>query len=808
MQGVELDRAWNLSPQAVVLLDQNGIIVCGNTAAAERLGVGDAYRLVGVDYFARLPPALAAERRARMVAVLNPATSEAMPRAVIETAPVSADGTCGLVRCTMVPIGLPAEPPVALDAVLAVFEDAGVAAQGTVGERRSESRFRNAFDQAPYGMALLDMSGRWRRVNRALTLMLGRSADDLMGHSPLSVTHSDDWPAMTAWLDRAVAGDTVPYDGEQRFLKPDGTVLWARMTAALTRGPDGAPLEIVAQVADVTRRHAAEHALRASESRFRETFAAAPHGIAMVSLDGNFLEVNGALCTILGRDERAMLSLDMAAVSHPEDHNVELEAARRLLAGDVRVFTAEKRYLRPEGQVVRARVSLALARDGEGRPHHFIAHVQDVTRQVEAEERLHDAIAAAEQALLAKTRFLAAASHDLRQPLQALNLFVSVLSGRETDPFKCDVLGKIESALGALADLMNTLLDISRLEGGAVLPDQRPFAIGRLVRRLADEFGPVADASGLTFRFVAPSATLYSDPALLEVILRNLIGNALKYTPAGGRVLLGARRQPDGCMLRIDIVDTGAGIPADQRQLIFEDFHQVAGDDGAAGRGAAPARAGGLGLGLGIVSRVARLLGVTVTVESVPGHGSRFSVLVPCHMGGVRPDAVADGPVEMGPVEDDANAGDRVSVTDRWDSLRGRAHLVVVDDDPAIRESLTLLLEGWGHRVSVFAGLSDLTEALLTQTLAHPDVMLVDFRLPSGRTGVEAVALTRGHFREPIPAVLLTGDLDGQHLRDAGRGGLPVLRKPVRPDQLRLRLVDLIGARRRAPDGRTRAPVR
>jgi len=810
MQCVTLGQIWDLSPQAVVLLDTHGHIVDANRAAADRLGVAGPDLLKGADYFSCLPERLAQARRVGMAAVLDPANSGGSPRTAIETGSPPKGGGRNLIRCTMVPVGSanPGEAPRDGVPVLAVFEDHGVASGGKGRERRSENRFRNAFEQAPYGMALLDTNGRWRRVNTALAGMLGRRPEDLIGQSSLSVTHPEDWPAEMAWLDAALAGDAKPFDAEKRFITSSGSLLWVRMTAALTRGSDGAPVEVVVQVADTSRGHMAEDALRASESRFRETFAAAPHGIAMVSLDGHFLEVNESLCQILDRDEDTILSLDLAAVSHPEDHNVDLEAARRLLVGDVRVFTAEKRYLRPEGQVVRGRVSLALARDGKGQPHHFIVHVQDVTLQVEAEERLHEAIAAAEQALLAKTRFLAAASHDLRQPLQALNLFVSVLTGREDDPFKLGVLGKVDSALGALAGLMNTLLDISRLEGGAVLPDQRPFDIGRLLRRLSDEFIPVAGNLDLTMRFVMPSITLYSDPALLEVILRNLIGNALKYTPAGGRILVGARRQAGGRMLRIDVIDTGQGIPADQRQLIFEDFHQVKGGahpTGESGGAAGQESGGGLGLGLGIVSRVARLLGVTVSVESAPGQGSRFSVMIPCDAGA----ALADGGPSGQSLDDGAGDVAAVSETmgrdgagDSPAGTRGRTHLVVVDDDGAIRESLALLLEGWGHRVSVFAGLSDLTEALLTQTLSRPDVMLVDFRLPSGRTGVEAVALTRGHFRQLIPAMLLTGDMDSQQLRDAGRGGLPVLRKPVRPDQLRLKLADMLGASRRVSDAR------
>jgi PAS domain S-box-containing protein len=679
-------------------------------------------------------------------------------------------------------------------AALVVFEDQEVAPEAVARDRRSESRFRNAFDMAPHGMALLDGEGRWRRVNKALSEMLGRPPSALEGRSALSVTHPEDWSRDMAWLDAVQGGETKHFDAEKRYLRPDGSIVWARVTGAWLPARHGAPAEVIAQIADITRRHVAEDSLRASESRFRETFAAAPHGMAIIALDGGFEEVNTALCRVLGREEAELLTLDVAAVSHPEDHNLELEAARRLLAGDARVFSGEKRYLRPDGAVIQAHVSLALARDGAGKPRHFIAHVQDITRQVESETRLHEAIAASEQALLAKTRFLAAASHDLRQPLQALNMFVSVLSGRETDPSKQAILEKVERSLDGLSELMNTLLDISKLEAGAILPDPRPFNIASLIGRLAEEFVPVAEAGGLSLRMRAPAILLDSDPALIEVILRNLIGNALKYTDPGGRILVGVRLRDGGRRLRLDVVDTGHGIPEDQRQLIFEDFHQVR----AAGRPSS----GGLGLGLGIVSRVARLLGLEVAMESRPGYGSRFSVLIPRHLEATATAAERDAEDAASLDGGMGDAGPVVGADDIVGAHRSRLHMVVVDDEAPIRESLTLLLEGWGHRVSAYAGLSDLTEALLTDALAAPDVLLVDYRLPSGRTGLEAVALTRGHFRAPIPALLLTGDTGSQRLREANRGGLPVLQKPVRPDQLRVKVADLVQARRRELEAR------
>ncbi|MBB4266149.1 PAS domain S-box protein [Roseospira visakhapatnamensis] len=785
-----------LSPQAVVVLDHGGVILAANPAAARRLGTPAPDTLPGRDYFALLPPALARARQARLAALLDAGAAEGGGRvSTVERVPDSNAGV-RLVRCIMALMmppsgdtqaGAPPPPP----RVVVYEDDALTLAAAPTGsdaafvppvpptppsERRLEARFRNAFDQAPHGMALLDTEGRWRRVNRALTLILDRPAEALVGHSTLSATHPDDWAADLGWLDGALSGDETPLDREKRFLRPDGTIVWARVTGALMRDDDGTPREIVSQILDITPKRRMEEALRASESRFRETFDAAAHGMAILDLNSRFREVNPALCTILARREPELLALDMPAVTHPEDHGVDLEAMRRLLSGEARVFSAEKRYVRKGGGVVHAHMALALTRDGKGRPRHVIAHVQDITRQVEAERRMREAVDTAEQALLTKTRFLAAASHDLRQPLQALNLFVSVLAGRIQEPSTRDILTKIERSVGALADLLNTLLDVSRLEAGTILPEPRATDAAALLRRLAEELAPVARQRHLDLRLVMPTATLQTDPHLLEIILRNLIGNAIKYTDPGGRILVGGRRQ--GRHLRLDVIDTGHGIAADQLALIFQDFHRV-----SAERASNPG--GGLGLGLGIVSRVAHLLGVTVTVASAPGRGSRFSVRVPRATAGdgTRPATAGDGAAPPGV----AAEGDAIP--------RAKPHLVILDDAATVRESLTLLLEGWGFRVSPFANLAELTEALLTDTLTCPDAMLVDFHLPHQRTGVEAVALVRSHFHTPVPALILSGGALTHRLHDVNRGRLPVLQKPVQPDHLRVKLTDLLRVR-------------
>ena len=242
---------------------------------------------------------------------------------------------------------------------------------------------------------------------------------------------------------------------------------------------------------------------------------------------------------------------------------------------------------------------------------------RDVTQRWLAQEEILLAKEEAELADQAKSRFLASASHDLRQPLQALNLFVSALADLEDDPEKNNILERTQTSLDALASLLNALLDISRLEAGLIVPDKSNFGFG-YISRLAEEFVPVAEAQGLSLRVVPSNLVLHSDPIMLETIIRNLLANALKYTDTG-KILLGCRRRGD--MVRIEIWDTGRGTPEAQRELIFEEFYQIGNE--------ARDREKGLGLGLSIVQRTAILLGHPIQVRSELGRGSVFAIDVP-----------------------------------------------------------------------------------------------------------------------------------------------------------------------------------
>jgi two-component system, sensor histidine kinase len=359
----------------------------------------------------------------------------------------------------------------------------------------------------------------------------------------------------------------------------------------------------------------------------------------------------------------------------------------------------------------------------------------------------------AESANLAKSRFLAAASHDLRQPIHALNLYLGAFGQLNLTRQAVALLGKVRQCAGIMDDMFRTLLDISKLDAGAVQPQISVFALAPLFMRARLEFEPQARAKGLELRVLRCSAFVKSDPVLVERILRNLVSNAIRYTEQGS-VVIGCRRRRE--TLRICVYDTGLGIAAHEQQLVFEEFYQVGNRERD--------RSKGLGLGLAIVQRLTRLLSATLTMRSHLGRGSLFAF-----------DLERAAPVELPALRVDRRAtGNR--------DLSGRL-IVVVDDEELILDAAQTLLKQWN--CTVIAATSG-REALrqLASCTRPPDVLLCDFRLRDGENGVAVTAALRNEFNTDIPALLITGDTNPEQIRAIAASGLSVLHKPLREDEL------------------------
>ena len=363
----------------------------------------------------------------------------------------------------------------------------------------------------------------------------------------------------------------------------------------------------------------------------------------------------------------------------------------------------------------------------------------------------------AEQANTSRSKFLAAASHDLRQPIHAQGLFLDILSRSGLNPQQQQSLDCAIAASQASAEMLNTMLDFSRIEAGVVQPHVVSFRLQPLLNKIEREFARQADAKGLAYRSRETVLAADSDPALIELILRNLVSNAIRYTDHGG--LLVACRQNKGHVL-LEVWDTGIGIESVQQREVFREFHQLGNPERD--------RRKGLGLGLSIVEGLARTLGHPLMLNSKPGRGSMFRLTLPLATGVCVDNAVV--------------------LTPHKDQLRD-VRVLVVDDDEAVRIGTLHLLRDWG---CVAEAAQSIEEALVLAGQHAPDVVISDYRLRDQRTGLEAIAALRTVLGQGLPALLITGDTAPDRLREALSSNIPLLHKPVSPDQLHLGLVNVL----------------
>jgi signal transduction histidine kinase/CheY-like chemotaxis protein len=454
-----------------------------------------------------------------------------------------------------------------------------------------------------------------------------------------------------------------------------------------------------------------------------------------------------------------------------------IDAVRRIDRGDLGVplpVTAHSELSELQRMVDQMRRSLV------GYQHDMQARIDAATAELARQKR------AAEQANLDKSRFLAVASHDLRQPMHAIGLYVETLKPELSGRRAGDTLHKIERAVVGMQDMFTALLDVTRLDAGSIEARLGPVEVRPILERLRDSFQPEAEARGLTLRVHAPDGiapprlgltaepapagpsqsrggpaidlSVTSDALLLERILRNLVANALRYTERGG-VLLAARRWRDG--VRFQVFDTGVGIAADELPNIFREYYQV---------GDATRHAQGLGLGLAIVDRLARLLGHPLAVRSVVGRGTAFTLRVP----------LAEAPGER-----------QIAALPGVAQLSGNA--LLVDDDASVLDSLALLIGQWGMAVRTARSFAQ-AMAMLDEPGPPPDIMLTDYALDAGHTGMELVAALRARHGAHAPAVLMTGETSQAAVRAIEASAIPVLFKPVQPARLRAVLTRLLRA--------------
>jgi signal transduction histidine kinase/ActR/RegA family two-component response regulator len=370
----------------------------------------------------------------------------------------------------------------------------------------------------------------------------------------------------------------------------------------------------------------------------------------------------------------------------------------------------------------------------------------------------------------AKTKFLAAASHDLRQPIHALGMFASTLATIATQPqpkipLMQEITRKLQLSVRGLSSLLNTLLDISKLDAGVIETHPQALSLQNLLDSVEGEFSEPATQKSLTLTVLPSRATVVSDPVLLKQILNNLVSNAIRYT-ANGRVVIGVRRRGRDC--EIQVWDTGQGIAVEQQEIIFGEFIQL--------HNPQRDREQGLGLGLSIVKRTAELLGHTVKLRSVVGRGSVFSVTLPLAVSTSSSLPTSTPPATLAPILQSPTHTNLHSV------------VIVIDDDKDVLAAMRLLVSSWGYEViaahSADAAIAALTTAT-AETLGNVLHIVTDYRLANGLNGADAIRGVLNQLQRDIPATIITGDTSPDRIREAATSGFTVLHKPLASEALR-----------------------
>ncbi len=503
---------------------------------------------------------------------------------------------------------------------------------------------------------------------------------------------------------------------------------------------------VAAAIRDITARKETQEALRESEERYRDLFENANDLIQSVAPDGSLFYVNPTWRRTLGYSEAEIAKLSMFDVIHADSQAHCQEIFGRVMAGET-IDHLEAAFVTKTGELVYVEGS-ASCRMRDGKPVSTRAIFHDVTERKHHDDALRHAKDIAESATAGKSRFLAAASHDLRQPLQAIGMYLSVLGRLHDQPKQHEVGDKMLKSLDTMGELLDALLDISKLDGGSVVPEKRDIPLREIVDRIVTDNVQQAEEKGLQMDWSCDDCSVHTDPALLERVIENFVTNAIRYTEEGRIRLVGTRG--DG-IARIAVTDTGIGMPAESLDKVFDEYYQLDND--------VRDRRKGLGLGLSIVKHIARLLDHPLDVSSVEGEGSTFTVEVPL-----------GAPVSVKPEIQAAPArGDREPI------------VLFVDDDPAVVDATSMMLEAMG--IVVHSALNGDDALAHLASGVRPDIVVSDYRLP-GYNGIEVVRRVRAATSNDLPTVLMTGDTSAKEIESADLSNCTVLHKPVDTSRL------------------------
>jgi PAS domain S-box-containing protein len=563
--------------------------------------------------------------------------------------------------------------------------------------------------------------------------------------------HPEDKPRILESLRAHLAGDTAAWQEEHRLRTANGSWIWVLGRGrAVKRDRNGEAVRMVGTITDIDERRRMEESLRRTGERLKALINATTDDV-VVLLDADFRMqiVNDRAANGFGKTVDQMIGYPLDEFMPPSVATRRRGYAKKVIESGEPVRFEDQRAGRWYDN------NMCPVFDDKGNAQAVAIFARDITARKKMEQALAEAKETAEKANRAKSRFLAAANHDLRQPLQAIRLLLESLSFYRLESPAAEAVNDMQTALRSMELLLNALLDISKLEAGSFIPQREDFNFVRYMNYLRDQFRATATAVGKNVRVYPSDAVLHTDPTLLARILQNFVSNAIRHTK-GNAVLVGCRRAGD--RRRIEVWDNGPGIAVEQQDKIFEEFYQIGNPERNLSQG--------LGLGLAIAKRMADLLEIPIGVRSTPSKGSVFWVEVP--LGG------ADQPV---PEE-----------VPRARTSPGRQGVIlVVEDDQNVLKATRTLLGMLGHSV-LCASTAEEALDLIEERGRDVNIALLDYRLPNGWDGVRLLQAIRTALDRDLPAVLLSGDTSINRLRYVRMSGLPLLHKPVDPATLRLLL--------------------
>ena len=600
----------------------------------------------------------------------------------------------------------------------------------------------------------------------------------------------------------ALKVDTPSIDIEYRVVRPDGEIRWIRARGFQVRNAAGELTSLTGIVTDITERKQVEDTLRESEERFSSAFEQAPIGVALVAPDGRWLKVNRALCELVGYSEAELLTRTFQDITHPEDLEKDLENVRQMIAGDIRSYQMEKRYVHARGHLVTVLLNVSLVRDRQGQPHYFISQIQDITSSKKAEHELRASTEeitrtnlalqteiaertraedAADRANRAKSEFLANMSHEIRTPLNGVVGMTELLLLTNLGAEQREYVDLVKASGASLLTLIDDILDFSKVEAGKLTLEVIPFNLNDCLTTTLKLLGARAHQKGLELAWSIGAdvpTDLMGDPSRLRQIITNLIGNAIKFTERGEVVLtVVAQTQTDrDVCLRFSVSDSGVGVPAERQEAIFKPFVQA---DGSTTR-----KYGGTGLGLAISVNLVALLRGRIWLESEAGTGSTFHFTVSF----------------------DRHAGAPPARTDREAQLTRLRDMpvLVVDDNPVNRRLLETTLTQWLMKPQLadsgLAGIAAMQERKLAGK-TFPLVVL-DAHMP----GLDGFSVAEEIRKDPAMAGAIVMMMtsagqrgDGARCRELGIAAY--LTKPISQPELLDAILTVLGMSADSPGG-------